>query len=81
MKPVQFKEQNNVYGKDQAPYLPLPAHRHNGDDGKITCCWSLTIWERLKLLVTGRLWQQVLTFNGPLQPQYLTVTKPLMVKF
>jgi hypothetical protein len=32
--------------------------------------------ERLKVLLTGKVWQQVLTFNKPLQPQLMAVEKP-----
>ena len=34
--------------------------------------------ERLQILLTGRIWHEVLTFNGPLQPQMLMVEKPEM---
>jgi len=81
MKLVEFPEQNVVFAKDQPEYLPLPAHRYSGDPrGKITCCWSLTLRERVALLFTGRLWHSVLTFRDPLQPQLLSVEKPDMPK-
>lgn len=76
MNPISFKDQNVVYAKDQPEYLPLPAFRW--DDGRIATCWKLTWRERLMLLFTGCVWQQVLTFNQPLQPQKLTVEKPEM---
>lgn len=77
MKLIEFPEQTVVIAKDQPQYNPLPAHRFDGDTrGRIACCWSLTWKERLRLLWTGRLWHQVLTFNEPLQPQLLTVEKP-----
>lgn len=74
MKPVTFKEHNVVFAKDQPEYKPLPAYRD--EDGRIICCWKLTFKERFKLLLTGNLWHNVMTFNHPLQPQYLTVTTP-----
>ncbi len=77
MEIAQFPEQTVCYAKDQPEYLPLPAHRFKDDpQGRIACCWRLTFTERLKLLFTGVVWQQVLTFNQPLQPQKLTVDKP-----
>ena len=79
MKIVEFKEQTTVYAKDQPHYRPLPAHQFAGDpQGRICTCWELTKWERVKLLFSGKLWHQVLTFNKPLQPQLLSVEKPLM---
>lgn len=74
MQAISFKEQTLVIAKDQPEYLPLPAHRES--DGKVTFCWQLTWKERLRILLSGKLWHQVLTFNGPLQPQKLTVDKP-----
>jgi len=74
MKPIKFKEANFIFAKDQAQYLPLPAWR--GDDGTVISCWSLSWKERLGVLVTGRLWVKILTFNKPLQPQRPSVDCP-----
>lgn len=74
---IEFPEQTVVIAKDQPQYRPLPAFRYPGDpEGRIACCWALSFGERLRLLWTGRLWHEVLTFNAPLQPQLLTVDKP-----
>lgn len=79
MKIIPFKEQTTVYAEDQAEYLPLPAHRFKDDpQGRIACCWQLGWKERIRVLFSGLVWQQVLTFNQPLQPQKLTVEKPEM---
>lgn len=79
MKLIEFPEQTVVLAKDQPEYLPLPAHRFKDDpQGRIACCWQLTLGERLQVLFTGKLWHQVLTFKAPLQPQLLTVEKPEM---
>lgn len=81
MKLIEFLEQTVVIAKDQPEYLPLPAHRFAGDQqGRIACCWQLTWRERIAVLIGGKLWHQVLTFNQPLQPQLLTVAKPQMPK-
>lgn len=75
MKLVDFPERNVVYAAKQTPlYLPLPAYR--AFDGRVTCCWGLSWRERLRVLFTGRIWHQVLTFNDPLQPQLLLTNKP-----
>jgi hypothetical protein len=80
VKIVEFDEQDVVYAKDQPEYLPLPAHKFDNADGqgRIACCWKMTIKERIKVLFTGIIWHEVLTFNAPLQPQLLSVNKPLM---
>lgn len=73
MKAIEFKEVNVTYAKDQPEYLPLPAHRT--EQGEVIFCQSLTVRERLKLLVTGKLWVSLLTFNKPLTPSFFTVNK------
>jgi hypothetical protein len=79
MRVVSFPEQTVTYAKDQPQYISLPAHRFADDpQGRIACCWALTWRERLRVLFSGTIWQQVLTFNQPLQPQKLTVEKPDM---
>ena len=79
MELIDFPEKNVVFAKDQPEYLPLPAHRFAGDaEGRIAFCWRLSWRERLRVLLTGRLWHQVLTFGHPLQPQILMVEKPDM---
>lgn len=75
MELVEFAGQTVVIAKDQPEYLPMPAHR--APDGTVTCCWRLSFRERARLLFTGKLWHQVLTFNqGPLQPQLLLIDRP-----
>lgn len=78
MKIAEFAEQTVVIAKDQPQYIPLPAHRFGDEEGRIACCWKLTFWERIRVLFSGKIWHQILTFNGPLQPQLLTVEKPAM---
>lgn len=70
MKPVSFKQVNTVYGKDQPDYIPLPAHRSG--TGEVISCWQLNLWERIKVLFTGRIYVTLLTYNNPLQPQKLS---------
>ena len=78
MKPIKFTEQNCVYAKDQPEYLPLPVHKT--EDGMVISCWALTWRERLRVLLTGRMWWSVLTFNHPLQPQSPQVESPLVAE-
>ena len=77
MKPIEFKEQNVIYAKDQEPYLPLPAYR---DKEQIFHCWKLSILERIKILLTSKLWINVLNFNNPPQPIKPMVDNPFKEK-
>jgi hypothetical protein len=72
---VQFKECNVIYAENQPEYLPLPAHRSK--DGTVTSCWKMSWKERLRVLFTGKVFLQLLTFNKPLQPQWMTVNNPV----
>lgn len=74
MKPISFKEQNCIIGKNQKEYLPLPAWKSK--NGIVISCWQLSFLEKIKLLFTGKLWFTTLTFNKSLQPQRLTVDYP-----
>lgn len=75
MKPIEFEEQNVIFAEDQPEYLPLPAHRVDEAEGRVISCWKLTLWERIKLLFTGRLWVCLMSFNKPLTPSFFTVDK------
>lgn len=78
MNLIEFPEQTVVIAKDQPEYNPLPAHHFRDEQGTIACCWKLGFWERVQVLLTGKIWHQILTFNQPLQPQLLHVEKPAM---
>jgi hypothetical protein len=75
MKPVKFKQQNCIYAKDQPEYLSLSAHK--SEDGMVTTCWKLSFAERIGILITGKIWWQIMTFNKPLQPQRPSIKSPL----
>lgn len=74
MLPIEFPEQNMIFAKYQLQYHPLPAFRD--EDGQVISCWKLNLIERFKILFTGKLWLQQLTFNDPLQPQRPQVEYP-----
>ena len=79
MEPIAFPEQTVVIASNQPQYRPLPAHKFKfRANGRIACCWRLTVRERLYVLLTGKIWYQTLTFYQPLQPMLLTVEKPEM---
>jgi hypothetical protein len=74
MNLIEFPEQTIVIAKNQPEYKPMYAHIDG--NGIVTCCWKLSLLDRLEVLLTGKIWHQVMTFKQPLQPQLLHVTKP-----
>jgi hypothetical protein len=74
MTPTKFIGQNTIFGKDQPPFIPLPAFHEQ--TGSVTSCWKARWWERLMILFTGRIWVVQLTFNTPLQAQRLSTVRP-----
>ena len=80
MKPIKFKESNITLAKDQPEYQQLPIHRDGKDnEGKVTSCWKLSRWERIKLLFTGKLWLSMMTFHRPSMPIFPTVHKHIVL--
>jgi hypothetical protein len=77
MKPIEFKEQNVVFGKDQPEYIPLPALRFEG--GTVVTCWKLSWKEAIKVLFMRKIWHSMLTFNNPLQPTLLITNKEELI--
>lgn len=75
MKPVDFPGSNRVYAKDQPQYMPLPAFADSA--GVVVTCWRATWRERLQILFSGNVWAGQLTFNNPLQPQFLASVNPI----
>lgn len=77
MKPIEFKEQNVVFAKDQPEYQSLPAFRNINPNGmgEVISCWKLSFRERLRLLFTGKLWVSLCMFGKPLTPSYFTTKK------
>ena len=60
MTPIPFREQNITYNPPEGmedKCDALPAFR---GEGQVISCWHLTLWERIKLLLTGRLWFSVI---------------------
>ena len=77
MNPVEFPQQTIVWAKNQPPYLPLPAYT---DDKQTISCWSLTLKERIKVLLFGRLWLRQMNFGEALQPQAPSIDSPFIVE-
>lgn len=72
-KPIEFPQQNVVFAKDQPEYLPLPAYRSK-DGQEVTACWGLTWRERFRVMFTGCVYVNLLTFGGPLTPSIVATT-------
>lgn len=77
MKPIEFKEQNVVFAKNQPEYQPLPAYRCTDPEGfgEVISCWKLSFWERLRVLFTGKIWASLCMFGKPLTPTFYTTRK------
>lgn len=71
MKPIEFKQQNIIYAKDQKEYLPLPAFKDPA--GVVTSCWKMSLKERLTVLFKGKVYLSLWSFNQPLQPSMIRV--------
>jgi len=71
-----------VLAKDQPEYIPLPVAHVQYSDGvrSMISCYRFTWLERLRVLFTGKIWWEQLTFGGPLQPQKPYLTEPLRPK-
>ena len=75
MKPIEFKDQNIVFAEDQPEYKPLPALKIDGSEGHVISCWHLSFKERIRVLFTGRIWLDLMSFNKPLTPSYLSTRR------
>ena len=75
MRPTTFKHQNTIFAKDQPQYQQLPALLLEGPEGHVISCWRLSFKERIQVLLFGRIWSSLMTFNKPLTPSYLTVNR------
>ena len=78
MKPRKFKHQNTTFAEDQPQYQPLPALHLKDPKGQVISCWGLSFKERLKVLFTGRIWVNLMSFNQPLTPSYLSTNRKEM---
>lgn len=70
----EFEGQTALIAENQPEYIPMPAHI--SPEGVVTCCWHLTWRERFRLLLTGEIWHQILTFRTDLQQQKLSTERP-----
>lgn len=76
MKAIEFEQQSIVVAKNQPEYEPLPMKISVHSDGLAACCYKLTFRERIKLLFTGKLWIETLTFHRGITPIRPSVHEP-----
>lgn len=72
MNPIKFKEQNIIFAEHQDNYWPLPALVKKDNYGTVMTCWKMSFKERLKVLLTGKIWVYEASFNKPLTPIFLS---------
>lgn len=75
MKAVKFRECNMVYAENQPEYLSLPAHK--SDEGIVTTCWKLSSLDKIRVILTGKVYVQTMTFSKPLQPLKMSASNPV----
>ena len=67
MKPIKFKETNKILQKpDNMIDEDCQSLYVYTDEKQCISCWKLSLWERLKLIFTGKLWVRV--HSGSTQP-------------
>jgi len=74
VKPIEFKEQNVIFGENQKEYLPLPANKSAEPPTVVTTCWGLTMFERFMVLLSGKIYVKIMTCGKEIQPQFLSTT-------
>ena len=76
MKSVKFKESGIVFAKGD-PIYETHVYMDQSVRGEkdIVVCYKLNFWERLMVLVTGRIWLTQTTYDGILRPLWLTTIK------
>jgi hypothetical protein len=79
MEPIKFKGCNTAWAEERDGHNTLHAMNVGDAEGSTLFCWKLSLKERLQLLMFGKLWHRVLTFNKPLQLTSLSVEKPAEV--
>jgi hypothetical protein len=71
MKPIDFKDSNHKFAEKQKEYITLPGYMD--ENGIFISCWKLTFFERIIVLLKGKIFLSTMTFFKPLQPQRMSV--------
>ena len=75
MKPIKFKHSNTTYAENQPEYTSLPTLKIDTEYGEVISCWKMKWWERIKVLFTGKIWLNLMSFNKPLTPSFMSVNR------
>ena len=71
MKPIEFKEQTKILKESMK--TPLPVHRSGN---LVISCWSLSWLDRLRVLISGKVWNHQMTTGSHLQLNVLDSESP-----
>ena len=75
MNPIKFNGVNATYAENQPEYLPLPVKKFYGPEGAVLSCWSLSLREKIRVFLSGRIYLVAMTFGEPLQPILLSTNR------
>ncbi len=75
MRPIKFKDQNCIFAENQPEYLQLPVLKLDTKEGEVISCWKMSLYERIKCAITGRVWVSMMSFNRPINPIFITSNK------
>ena len=75
MKAIEFKEQNGALSRKDSPLRPIPIFKDPSEKAQVVSCWKLSFKERMRLLLLGKLWVSIITYNNPVQPSLFSTRK------
>ena len=75
MDPIKFPEANREIAKNQPQYRPMHVYIDPGPEGIVVSCWKLNWWERIQVLLTGKIWQSMFCFHEPVTPSKVCAFK------
>ena len=63
------------------PIYQVYAYRDNSPNGQkdIVACFGLSFWEKIMVLLTGKVWINITTMDGNIRPMRMTVLKKEML--
>lgn len=78
MKIIDFPEANHVWlghetGEGEPDVQDLPSYK---DDEVTVSLWKCSLWERIRICLTGKIWLHVWTGSGRYLPIALDVHNP-----
>jgi len=74
MKVVEFPQANCKIAESQDEYQTIPAWKSK--DGRVIALFELDDEDKKRILETGEIWIDVLTFNQQLQPFFIHTETP-----